>query len=201
MVETYIKAREGPVQMAQFVLNHHIDAVKREVAVDGDNKEWTKTDHAFFVGSQSQTQEILRCSYDDNVYFLLEILDRNLSPDYASLYISSASSNKSSKGACCVQVTMNGLKKCEIYDTLWKESQLGVQVKTYVCNDTNGKQIDDYGYIAEFSIPRSKLTITSGQILVNFSITKWNSENVICDVSSTNYGMLDTNDWFMIQRI
>ena len=188
MVGTNIKAKEGPVQMAQFILNHRINAVKREVTVDGDNKEWTKTDHALFVGSQSQAQGRLRCSYDDdNVYFLLEILDRNLlASDYASLYISSASSNKLSKGACCIQVTMNGLKKCEIYDTSWKESQLGVQVKTYVCNDTNEKRIDDYGYIAEFSIPRSKLTITSGQMLVNFSITKRNSEDAICDVSSTN---------------
>jgi hypothetical protein len=35
LVGTNIKAKEGPVQMAQFVLNHRIDAVKRKVTIDG----------------------------------------------------------------------------------------------------------------------------------------------------------------------
>ena len=68
----------------------------------------------------------------------------------------------------------------------WKEAQLDAQVKTYVCNETNERLIDDYGYIAEIAIPRSKLTITSGQVLVNFSITKRNSLDAICDVASTS---------------
>ena len=188
LVGTNIKAKEGPVQMAQFVLNHRIDAVKRKVMVDGNNKEWANTDHALFVGSKSQAQGTLRCSYDDdNIYFLLEVLDRNLlASDYASLYVSPVSNNKLSKGACCIQVTMNGLKNCEIYDASWKEAQLDAQVKTYVCNETNERLIDDYGYIAEIAIPRSKLTITSGQVLVNFSITKRNSLDAICDVASTS---------------
>ena len=188
LVGTNIKAKEGPVQMAQFVLNHRIDAVKRKVTIDGNNKEWANTDHALFVGSQSQAQGTLRCSHDDdNIYFLLEVLDRNLlASDYASLYISPVSNNKLSKGACCIQVTMNGLKNCEIYDASWKEAQLDAQVKTYVCNETNERLIDDYGYIAEIAIPRSKLTITSGQVLVNFSITKRNSLDAICDVASTS---------------
>ena len=188
LVGTNVKAKEGPIQMAQFVLNHRIDAVKRKVTVDGNNKEWANTDHVLFVGSQSQAQGTLRCSYDDdNIYFLLEVLDRNLlASDCASLYISPVSNNKLSKGACCIQVTMNGLKNCEIYDTSWKEAQLGVQVKTYVCNETNARLIDDYGYIAEVAIPRSKLTITSGQVLVNFSVAKRSSVDAICDVTSTS---------------
>ena len=188
LVGTNIKAKEGPVQMAQFVLNHRVDAVKRKVTIDGNNKEWANTDHALFVGSKSQAQGTLRCSYDDdNIYFLLEVLDRNLlASDYASLYVSPVSNNKLSKGACCIQVTMNGLKNCEIYDASWKEAQLDAQVKTYVCNETNERLIDDYGYIAEIAIPRSKLTITSGQVLVNFSITKRNSLDAICDVASTS---------------
>ena len=99
LVGTNIKAKEGPVQMAQFVLNHRIDAVKRKVTIDGNNKEWANTDHALFVGSKSQAQGTLRCSYDDdNIYFLLEVLDRNLlASDYASLYVSPVSNNKLSK--------------------------------------------------------------------------------------------------------
>ena len=188
LVGTNVKVKEGPVQMAQFVLNHRIDAVKREVTVDGNNKEWANTDHALFVGGKSQAQGTLRCSYDDdNIYFLLEVLDRNLlASDYTSLYISPVGNNKLSKGACCIQVTMNGLKNCEIYDSAWKEAQLDAQVKTYVCDETNERRIDNYGYIAEVAIPRSKLTITSGQILVNFSVTKRNSVDAICDVTSTS---------------
>ena len=188
LVGTNVKAKEGPVQMAQFVLNHRIDAVKRKVTIDGNNKEWANTDHALFVGSKSQAQGTLRCSYDDdNIYFLLEVLDRNLLvSDYASLYISPVSNNKLSKGACCIQVTMNGLKNCEIYDASWKEAQLDAQVKTYVCDETNERRIDNYGYIAEIAIPRSELTITSGQVLVNFSVTKRNSVDAICDVASTS---------------
>ncbi|MDE6163318.1 MAG: hypothetical protein K2F98_07405, partial [Bacteroides sp.] len=165
-----------------------IDAVKREVTVEGNNKEWANTDHALFVGGKSQAQGTLRCSYDDdNIYFLLEVLDRNLlASDYTSLYISPVGNNKLSKGACCIQVTMNGLKNCEIYDSAWKEAQLDAWVKTYVCDETNERRIDNYGYIAEVAIPRSKLTITSGQILVNFSVTKRNSVDAICDVTSTS---------------
>lgn len=188
LVGTNVKVKEGPVQMVQFVLNHRIDAVKREVTVDGNNKEWANTDHALFVGGKSQAQGTLRCSYDDdNIYFLLEVLDRNLlASDYTSLYISPVGNNKLSKGACCIQVTMNGLKNCEIYDSAWKEAQLDAWVKTYVCDETNERRIDNYGYIAEVAIPRSKLTITSGQILVNFSVTKRNSVDAICDVTSTS---------------
>lgn len=100
LVGTNVKVKEGPVQMAQFVLNHRIDAVKREVTVDGNNKEWANTDHALFVGGKSQAQGTLRCSYDDdNIYFLLEVLDRNLlASDYTSLYISPVGNNKLSKG-------------------------------------------------------------------------------------------------------
>lgn len=188
MIGTVPRTKEGPVQIAQFVLNHRIGAVKREVTVDGNNSEWADTDHALFVGSQSQAQGTLRCSYDDdNVYFLLEVLDRNaLVSDYASIYISPANNSKLAKGACCIQLGMNGLKSCSTYDTSWKESPMNVRVKTYVCNDTNESQIDSYGYIAEISVPRSELTIASGEILVNFSITKRNLEDAICNVASAS---------------
>jgi len=36
--------------LSQFILNHRINAVRRNVKVDGNNKEWVNTDHALFVG-------------------------------------------------------------------------------------------------------------------------------------------------------
>ncbi len=40
----------GEVMLAQFILNHRIEAARRSVKVDGDNAEWADTDHALFVG-------------------------------------------------------------------------------------------------------------------------------------------------------
>lgn len=79
---------------------------------------------------------------------------------------------------------MDGLKSTETYAGKWNSAEMGVEVKTYVCNDTNEDRIDNYGYIAEISIPRSSLTISSGQVLVNFSITDNKEEEAVSDVSS-----------------
>lgn len=195
MVGTMPRAKEGPVQIATFVLNHRIDAVQRKVTVDGNNEEWKNTDHALFVGGTSQVQGTLRCSYDnDNIYFLVEILDRNLlADDYATIYISSVGNSKLSEGARRIRVSMNGLKSSETYNDKWNSKELGVQVKTFVCDDTNKGRLDNYGYIAEVSIPRSSLTVSSGQLLVNFSITDKNTEESICNLSS-----MSTAHWIPI---
>lgn len=195
MVGCMPKTKTGPIQIAQFVLNHRIDAVRRSVKVDGDNAEWADTDHAFFVGEKSQAQATLRCSCDDEkVYFLVEVLDRTLlASDYATIYISPADNNKLAAGACRIQVSMDGLKSSQIYENTWKNSELGVQVKTYVCDDTNESRLDNHGYIAEISIPRSRLTITSGQVLVNFSISDRTTEDAVCDTTS-----LSTAHWIPV---
>jgi len=186
MVGTIPRASTGPIQMAQFVLNHRIDAVRRSVKVDGNNQEWANTDHALFVGEKSQVQGTLRCSCDDkNVYFLVEVLDRSLlRGDYATVYISPDDSKSLTNGATRIQVSMDGLKSTETYAGKWNNAEMGVEVKTYVCNDTNEDRIDNYGYIAEISVPRSSLTISSGQVLVNFSITDNKEEEAVSDVSS-----------------
>lgn len=188
MVGTIPKAKEGPVQMATFVLNHRIDAVQRKVTVDGNNEEWAKTDHALFVGGTSQVQGTLRCSYDnDNVYFLVEVLDRNLLVnDYATIYLSPADNSNLAEGAHRIRVSMNGLKSSETYNNKWNSKELGVQVKTFVCDETNKVRLDEYGYIAEISVPRSSLAVSSGQLLVNFSITDKNVEEAIYNPSSVS---------------
>lgn len=188
MIGTMPKASAGPIQMAQFALNHRIEAIRRNVKMDGDNAEWADTDHVLFVGEKSQAQGVLRSSCDDkNVYFLVEVLDRSLlASDYATIYISPAGNSKLADGACRIQVSMSGLKSSETYSGKWNSAELGVQVKTFLCDDTNEERIDDYGYIAEISIPRSRLNISSGQILVNFSINDRTVEDAVCDVTSTS---------------
>ena len=176
----------GTIMLSQFILNHRINAVRRSVKVDGNNQEWANTDHALFVGEKSQVQGTLRCSCDDkNVYFLVEVLDRSLlRGDYATVYISPGDSKSLADGAKRIQVSMDGLKSTETYAGKWNNAAMGVEVKTYVCNDTNEDRIDNYGYIAEISVPRSSLTISSGQVLVNFSITDNKEEEAVSDVSS-----------------
>lgn len=176
----------GTIMLSQFILNHRIDAVRRSVKVDGDNKEWANTDHAIFVGEKSQVQGTLRCSCDDeNVYFLVEVLDRNLlRGDYATVYIAPADSKKLADGAFRIQVSMDGLKSSDTYAGKWNSAERKVEVKTYVCDNTNEDRIDKYGYIAEISIPRSSLTISSGQVLINFSITDNKEEEAVGEVSS-----------------
>lgn len=188
MVGSMPKTKEGPVQMAVFVLNHRIDAVQRKVTVDGNNEEWAKTDHALFVGGTSQVQGTLRCSYDnDNIYFLVEVLDKNLlENDYATIYISPTNNSDLAEGAHRIRVSMKGMKSSETYKEAWNNNEIGAQVRTFVCDGTNKRLLDDYGYIAEISIPRSSLVISSGQLLVNFSITDKNVEEAVCDPSSTS---------------
>lgn len=178
------------VKLAKFVLNHSIEATQRNVNVDGNNAEWTTNDHALFVGDKSQAQATLRCSFDnDNVYFLVEVLDKFLSKnDYADIYISSPTDNNLlSDGACRIRVAYDGLRSTEAYTNNWTKADLNVSVSAAYEGSIFDNSDEDYGYIAEISIPRSKLNIKSGEVLVNFSLFDvQGGEDAICSASSTN---------------
>lgn len=61
-------------------LNHRIDANEFTMTVDGDNADWANNTDALFVGAKSQAQAAIRAANDsDNIYFLVERLDNNLS--------------------------------------------------------------------------------------------------------------------------
>lgn len=72
----------------QNVLNHRIDAPRARIRVDGDNTDWDDATDALFVGSDSQAQAAVRpAKDDDNLYFLVERLDADLSDgDTVELY-------------------------------------------------------------------------------------------------------------------
>ncbi|NDV64135.1 hypothetical protein [Bacteroides sp. 224] len=178
------------IMMAQFILNHQIDATQRDVKVDGDNSEWATTDHALFVGSKSQAQGTLRCSCDkDSVYFLVEVLDRIANEnDYATIYISPVTENdKLTNAAYRINVSRTGLKSTEVYGSTWGKANLGVSAVTVLCDASNSNKSDQYGYVTEISIPRSKLRIESGKVMVNFSISdSQGGEEAISSTSSTS---------------
>lgn len=190
MVGTIPKASTGPIQIAQFVLNHRIDAVKRSVKVNGDNTEWVNTDHALFVGSKGQAQATLRCSAsNDSIYFLVEVLDNYVQrSDNATIYISTATDkNELSNKAYRIKVSPHGTNSTEVYGGTWNTADLGIAVATVICDASNTKLMDRYGYVAEIGIPRAKLKIEQGKILVNFSLfDSLQGEEAISDISSTS---------------
>lgn len=190
---------DGVIMLSQFILNHDIVATRRSVKVDGDNSEWANTDHALFVGEKSQAQATLRCSFDDeNVYFLVEVLDNVISKDdYATIYLSPVSNNMLTEKSCRIRVSHEGLKGVYTYKTDWTNADLNVSVNAKYKGTISNIYDQDYGYITEISVPRSKLNIESGEIRVNFSIfDKQGGLDAISNASSTN-----TANWISIKGL
>ncbi|SFE60289.1 Carbohydrate family 9 binding domain-like [Chitinophaga sp. CF118] len=180
----------GEVMLSRFILNHRINATQRNVTVDGDNSEWKDTDEALFVGEKSQAQATLRSAVDkDNVYFLIEVLDDVISSDdYATIFISPVTSNDTlGNEACRIKVSYDGMRDSYIYNGGWTNDSVEAVVKAAYRGTISQNQDIDHGYVVELAIPRSKLNIKSGQLLVNFSITdSGSSEDAIFNTTSTS---------------
>lgn len=186
---------DGVVMLSKFVLNHNIVATSRKVTVDGDNSEWEDTDQALFVGEKSQAQATLRCSSDDeNIYFLIEVLDNNLSKDdYASIYLSPTSNDVLTDKSCRIKVSYEGIKGVYTYKTDWLETDLTVSAIAKYEGNLSNIYDQDYGYITEISVPRSKLNIESGEIRVNFPL--FDKEG---GLDAINNSFTNTAKWILI---
>lgn len=180
----------GQVMLAEFVLNHRIEATSRSVQVDADNSEWSNTDQALFVGDKSQAQATLRSSSDNNsVYFLVEVLDNSLSAeDFATLFISPVTDNDMlTAEALRIRVSHDGLRGVDSYTGGWRSSNVDVTVSATYRGTISHANDEDYGYIVEIAVPRSELNIKSGEVLVNFSIfDDLGGEDAITSTSTTS---------------
>lgn len=160
----------GMIALARFYLNHAITATARTANADGDNKEWANTDHAVFVGSKSAAQATLRCSADkDNIYFLVEVLDDNISgDDYINILLcpETATGNITSE-ARRIKVAPYGLRSTDQYAGGWHEIPMNVKVGTAFDGTIAKAEDTDHGYLVEVAVPRSELKIVNGEILVN----------------------------------
>ncbi len=195
---------DSKMRVAQVVLNHRITATSRTVTVDADNKEWADTDEALFVGAKSQAQTTLRCSSDaNNIYFLLETLDNDVTDDdYVTLYVAPATGTSLSAGKT-FRIKVSKLLATdfvatqEVYNASWgTSSDLGAVIKT----KTGNTKTDKGGYRVELSIPRSKLTVTSGEILVNFAVyNKDTSGSATEDFLATS--LTNTSKWVSINGL
>lgn len=160
----------GQIILGRFFLNHAIMASSHIVNVDADNSEWPDKDEALFVGEKGRAQATLRCSADqDNVYFLVEVHDEDISKDdYVNILLSPmTATGKINSEARRIKIAANGLRSTDQYAGGWRELPMNVVAKG-AYDGTIGDRADvDHGYLVEVSVAKSDLVIKDGKILVN----------------------------------
>lgn len=189
------------LMLARFALNHSIRSVKRTAVIDADNGEWQNTDDALFLGSESPIEATLRCSHDDeNIYFLVEVKDDNLSSsDYITILLSPELENdKLGAKARRIQAGINGLKNSYQYSGGWISKDMGVTVKTAYDGTPGDNSDKDNGYLVEIAVPRSSVEINDGRLLLNFALFDM-AGSFEDSVSGT--GATDTKGWVAITNL
>mgnify|MGYP002295028654 FL=1 len=157
---------------ARYFLNHAITATGRTARVDGDNSEWTCGDEALFV-SGADAQATLRCSADeDNVYFLVEVLDNDISrDDYINILLCPATpKGRITSEARRIKVAPYGLLSTDQYAGGWRTLDIGATVHTEYDGSISDAADTDHGWLAEVAVPRKNLIIKDGCILVNLVV-------------------------------
>ncbi|MCK7554626.1 hypothetical protein MKQ70_06260 [Chitinophaga sedimenti] len=142
------------------------------------------------MGEKSQAQATLRAAANnDSVYFLIEVLDEKIaSGDIATLLIAPVTTNNQlTNGARRFVVSHSGLVSTNGYNGGWVAGNPQANIRATYQGTIAQDSDTDTGYVVEMAIARSKLTIVSGKILVNFSITDTVSgEDAIFSTTSTN---------------
>lgn len=147
------------LSIGKFYLNHAMTATDEAIKVDGDPSEW-KQQHVFYLGSDSQSQAVIRAAYDEyNVYVLIERtgdLNDKVSTD---LYFHNASVSELAAGSSVyAKVSPTGLDKCTVLSKSGKgKTSAGVAVAQA------GKTSDGRtGTAIELAIPLSSLGVRQG---------------------------------------
>ena len=160
------------VTLCKLALNHRIAASSHKVVIDGNNSDWVNADDALFAGSKCQAQATLRCAADaDNIYFLVECRDENVSKDdYVQVFIAPSDAAKLNAQTLRVKVGLNGLRNQGVYAGNWIEKDLGANaVVRYDATLSDASDVDN-GWLAEFSVPRSSVKVVDGKVKVNLAL-------------------------------
>lgn len=162
----------GVLQVGQFYLNHAIKAASHAVNVDGNNNEWKKSDEALYICSLGDTKATVRCSHDtDNLYFLFEITDKDISKDdYVQLFLSDPQKQALSGTSIRVKASYSGLKTAGPYAGGWQEKSIGAKVSSSYDGTPAMNSDEDHGYLVEISVPKSSVAINNGMVLANFAL-------------------------------
>lgn len=160
------------IQMGQFYLNHAIKASSHAVKVDGNNSDWKTTDEALYICSLGETTATVRCSADaQNIYFLVEVSDKDISrDDYFQIFLSDASKDKIGSSSFRIKASHSGLKNAGNYAGGWRDKDFGAVVSAVYDGTISYNADTDNGYLLEVSVPRKSLNITDGMLLANFAL-------------------------------
>lgn len=164
--------RNVNVTICKEALNHRIAASGHAVSADGDNSEWLKSDDALFVGGKCQAQATLRCAADaDNIYFLVECLDENVSKDdYMQVFIAPSDASRLTGKSMRFKIGPNGLRTQGIYAGGWVEKELGATASARYDATLSDASDTDNGWLAELAVPRSSVNVVDGKIKVNLAL-------------------------------
>ena len=160
------------VILCKLALNHRIAASCHKVVIDGGNSDWVNADDALFAGSKCQAQATLRCAADaDNIYFLVECRDENVSKDdYVQLFIAPSDAAKLNAQTLRVKVGLNGLRNQGVYAGNWIEKDFGANaVVRYDATLSDASDVDN-GWLAEICVPRSSVKVVDGKVKVNLAL-------------------------------
>ena len=160
------------VILCKLALNHRIAASSHKVVIDGGNSDWVNADDALFAGSKCQAQATLRCAADaDNIYFLVECRDDNVSKDdYVQLFIAPSDAAKLNAQTLRVKVGLNGLRNQGVYAGNWIEKDFGANaVVRYDATLSDASDVDN-GWLAEICVPRSSVKVVDGKVKVNLAV-------------------------------
>lgn len=160
------------VILCKLALNHRIAASSHNVVIDGGNSDWVNADDALFAGSKCQAQATLRCAADaDNIYFLVECRDENVSKDdYVQVFIAPSDAAKLNAQTLRVKVGLNGLRNQGVYAGNWIEKDVGANaVVRYDATLSDASDVDN-GWLAEICVPRSSVKVVDGKVKVNLAL-------------------------------
>lgn len=160
------------VILCKLALNHRIAASSHKVVIDGGNSDWVNADDALFAGSKCQAQATLRCAADaDNIYFLVECRDENVSKDdYVQVFIAPSDAAKLNAQTLRVKVGLNGLRNQGVYAGNWIEKDFGANaVVRYDATLSDASDVDN-GWLAEICVPRSSVKVVDGKVKVNLAL-------------------------------
>ena len=164
------------VSYAVYALNHGIKAADHPVTLDGRNRDWPPTDQALFVGSKQDAQATLRCSCDGkNMYFLIEILDENVSAaDSTTLVLAPSGTTFMHRNCIRIMASCMGVGKASSFmDDAWRENTSIGSAGLSAFDATPDDYSDlDAGWLCEIAIPLDKIPFFEDRVLVNLSLTK-----------------------------
>ena len=153
-----IYAPEG-LNISKFYLNHAMTAKKEAIKVDGDGKEWQQP-HIFYLGSESNSQAVIRTAYDEyNLYVLVEKKGDVSDKAYTEIYLHNASASElSAETSIYAKVSSKGLDQCTVLTRSGKGSSA-----SGVASACEGVTADgEKGTSIELAIPLSSLGVRKG---------------------------------------